>query len=160
MEPSVAICQSIEEYRKIREKTSDPAFKGVQGSLEKSLECGCEYCSLTCRLVDKGDELDRNKERNQEAFVENSGFSLSPGEKTVISKETLLKGEFNGSGLRFKGETSSTELFVTDRKNCSSNVETSTHSQSRGSRPSTSRINAHIRVYWFRPSSSDRMEVV
>jgi hypothetical protein len=131
MEPPVAICKSIEEYRRIRETTSDPAFKDVQGSLEKSLECGCEYCSLTCRLVDKGDELDRNKERNQEAFVENSELSFSAGKKTAVSKDVILKGEFNGSGFRFKGETSSTELFVTDRKNCSSKVKTSTHSHSR-----------------------------
>jgi hypothetical protein len=108
MEPPVAICKSIEEYRRIRETTSDPAFKDVQGSLEKSLQCGCEYCSLTCRLVDKGDELDRNKERNQEAFVENSELSFSAGKKTAVSKDVILKGEFNGSGFRFKGET----LFI------------------------------------------------
>jgi hypothetical protein len=118
MEPPVAICKSIEEYRKIREKTSDPAFRDVKGSFAKSLECGCEYCSLTCKLFGRGDELERNKERNREAFAKNSETSFSSGDKAVVNEDTVLNGEFNGSGLRLKGVSSPTELFVTDRKDC------------------------------------------
>jgi hypothetical protein len=117
MDPSVSICAAFDVYRKTRERTSDPAFKSVQGSLEKSLECGCAYCSLTCKLVGRGDEVQRHTQRNREAFLQNSGLTLDGGNDAKVTEDVILEGEFNGSGLSFQGTSDLTEeLFVTDRK--------------------------------------------
>jgi hypothetical protein len=121
-ELSLPICRSFEIYRKALEKSPRPALSGVWGSLEKCLECGCEYCSVSCILVGKEDELKQNKERNEDAFVENSGMSFSVGNETKLSGDFTLNGQLNRSGLSFKagqsfkGISSSTELFVMDRK--------------------------------------------
>jgi hypothetical protein len=117
MDPTVSICAAFDVYRKTREKTNDLAFKSVQGSLEKTLKCGCAYCSLACNLVGRGDDLQRHKERNQDAFVHNSGLTFDGGNDAKVTEDVTLKGEFNRSGLSFHGTSSSAEeLFVTDRK--------------------------------------------
>jgi hypothetical protein len=117
MDPSVSICTSFSAYQKIREQTPDPAFKGVQGSLRKSLECGCGHCSLSCNLVGKGDEVQRNKERNQHATVKNSRLRFDDGSDAKGNGDVVLTGEFNGSGLSFEGTSDETEeVFVLDSK--------------------------------------------
>jgi hypothetical protein len=60
--------------------------------------------------------MQRNKERNRAAVIQNSGSNFVQPRDPDEKKDEMLIGEFKKSGLVVRGDDLSRELFVVDRK--------------------------------------------
>lgn len=88
------ICKEI-DTRLVREKENPRGvFGDPVGNVAKSRECGCEMCSLVCRMLDESEKEQANaKVATEEAHRD-------------------VKVEFSGAGMSVQG----LEIFVTDRE--------------------------------------------
>lgn len=117
MEKLGPICEAFRAYRKRSDATQGSAWNHIEGSLEKSLQCSCEYCILACSMLGKEGDLARYKEYDRKAMADNSQMVFS---RAVDSKEPFqdvkLRALFVKSGLVFKTDPNQREVFVVDRK--------------------------------------------
>jgi hypothetical protein len=114
MNESSSICKPLHAYRKAVDDPRATAYSNCQGSLEKTLKCGCVHCSLACQMVYKGDEMARYRER---VIARDSNMDISTENSVpIISEDMKIDAIFKNSGLRFEGKSIQKELFVTDSK--------------------------------------------
>jgi hypothetical protein len=111
------ICETLRAHRKASDERPGIVGNQVRGSLEKSLQCGCEYCMLSCSIAGKGDEIAKHREHNRKAVARNSELMFAEPEDPQQSlQEVFLLGEISKSGLGIKGDPGQREVFVVDRK--------------------------------------------
>lgn len=110
-----SVCTAFETYRQKFEANPKISPDRAEASVEKSLECGCGYCSLACTALGHGDRLARNRERNGNALENNSRLNFVGDVKGEVKDETVM-AMFKKSGMRFQGNGETREWFVLDRK--------------------------------------------
>lgn len=111
------MCETLRAHRKASDERPGLVGNEVKGSLEKSLQCGCEYCMMACSIVGKGDEMAKYREHNREVVARNSGLMfVGPEDPQQSFQEVILPGEISKSGLGVKGDPDQREVFVVDRK--------------------------------------------
>jgi len=117
MEKLRPMCEAFRAYRKRSDATQGFAWNHIEGSLEKSLQCSCEYCILACSMLGKEDDIARYKEHNRKATADNSQIIFL---RTMDPKESFqdvkLRALFVKSGLVFKTDPNQREVFVVDRQ--------------------------------------------
>lgn len=108
------LCHDLREYMRKTDNGEEANLYFV--SLSQSLKCGCEYCTVACTMVGKESELDKNKRNNQIACEANATLSSGAGTSSANNSDDSLKPRVTGSGLQFRGDIESRELFVLDRE--------------------------------------------
>jgi hypothetical protein len=113
MEKPGPMCKAFRAYAKAFEERQGIVGNEVKGSLERSLECGCEYCMMACKMMGKRDEMVNYKKHNPEVVAGNSKLAFSEdGNSRAPFREVILLGEFSKSGLTFRGDPAQREVSL------------------------------------------------
>jgi hypothetical protein len=79
--------------------------------MAKTLECGCEYCDVACKVMGQASLIEENMERNRNASASNAGLT---SEQRLA--DWTIQPQLERSGMSFLRGTEERELFVLDRE--------------------------------------------